>query len=433
MKNLIALAVLLMISAATAFADDQPFDAEIRGSLKMIFPVARRDSQTNVYEICLLSKPPYWELSITSSNRQHEVFASPKQTFEVDLFTNTPNGTLNTAFIRIFPGAQPLEDRLAEHVWLALLSKHNFIGQVLPLHITGLGMGEPSIITKVNGGVDDASPRQMQWNNEFPMGRSGRIEGDFEWLASTNTFDGLNIPTVSQMGIYFSDLNGSRKLASLSELIISDVRPLGREPTQIPKIPGRSAVCDYRLADFSKFGWGGNYIQYNVFGSKGLEEVPSNLNLNTKANEKKILPDIYDESADGSKQISDALVTARKEGKHVLLQFGANWCGWCHLLHTVFKTDKDISEELNRNYLLVMIDVNNGHNTNVDKMYGHPIQFGLPVIVILDGNGKQLTTKNTNELEDGRSYNRGKVMAFLKDWAPEKMTMLPSGGFLQFL
>jgi hypothetical protein len=67
-----------------------------------------------------------------------------------------------------------------------------------------------------------------------------------------------------------------------------------------------------------------------------------------------------------------------------------------------------------------MIDVNNGHNTDIDKRYGHPIRFGLPVIVILDADGKQLTTKDTDELEDGPSYDRGKVMAFLKKWAPEK-------------
>src|SRR5262249_28045802 len=44
-------------------------------------------------------------------------------------------------------------------------------------------------------------------------------------------------------------------------------------------------------------------------------------------------PKIYDESADGSQQINDALTAARKEHEVVLLQFGANWCGWCHKLH----------------------------------------------------------------------------------------------------
>src|SRR5271157_4027090 len=41
-----------------------------------------------------------------------------------------------------------------------------------------------------------------------------------------------------------------------------------------------------------------------------------------------------------------ALDVAAREHKHVLLQFGANWCGWCHKLHTLFDTDKQIGEIL---------------------------------------------------------------------------------------
>ena len=59
---------------------------------------------------------------------------------------------------------------------------------------------------------------------------------------------------------------------------------------------------------------------------------------------------IFDESADGSKQIADALVVAKKDGKHVLLDFGANWCIWCHRLHNLFESDTTIAAELKGNY-----------------------------------------------------------------------------------
>jgi thioredoxin-related protein len=126
---------------------------------------------------------------------------------------------------------------------------------------------------------------------------------------------------------------------------------------------------------------------------------------------------IYDESADGSKQIADALVHAKNDGKHVLIQFGANWCGWCHKLHTLFDTDKSIAEELSNNYVVVMIDVNKGHNKEVDAKYGHPTRLGLPVIVILDSHGTQLTTEDSGRLEEGDHHDPGKVMDFLKKWA----------------
>jgi thiol:disulfide interchange protein len=129
--------------------------------------------------------------------------------------------------------------------------------------------------------------------------------------------------------------------------------------------------------------------------------------------------DIYDESADGSKQIADALMLARKEGKNVLLQFGANWCVWCHRLHGLYESDKEIAGILKNNYVVVMVDVNKDHNQATDLKYRHPISHGLPVIVILDADGKQLTTKDSGELEEGDHHSPVKVTAFLKEWAPK--------------
>lgn len=142
-------------------------------------------------------------------------------------------------------------------------------------------------------------------------------------------------------------------------------------------------------------------------------------NSNSKAS-LQARPNIYDESADGSKQIADALDNATKEHKRILLQFGANWCGWCHKLHHVFETDKSIAEELKSDYVVVMIDVNKGHNNDIDTKYGHPTRFGLPAIVVLDADGKQLITQDTGKLEEGDHHSPVKVMVFLKEWAPKK-------------
>jgi len=131
-------------------------------------------------------------------------------------------------------------------------------------------------------------------------------------------------------------------------------------------------------------------------------------------------PNIYDESLDGFKQIADALAVSQKQNKRILLQFGANWCGWCHLLHKLFVTDPAVSERLKADYVVVLIDVNKEHNQAVIAKYGDPTRFGLPVIVILDSAGKPLTTKNTAELEEGNHHNPAKVLAFLKEWAPKK-------------
>jgi hypothetical protein len=37
---------------------------------------------------------------------------------------------------------------------------------------------------------------------------------------------------------------------------------------------------------------------------------------------------LYDPSLDGMKQINEAIALAKTKGKHVLVQYGGNWCGW---------------------------------------------------------------------------------------------------------
>jgi uncharacterized protein YyaL (SSP411 family) len=122
---------------------------------------------------------------------------------------------------------------------------------------------------------------------------------------------------------------------------------------------------------------------------------------------------------DGTKQIADALAAAKAGNKRVVLQFKANWCGWCTLLHNLFENDKEISAILQKNYVVVLVDVNQYHNDEVNTRYGNPTSHGLPVIVILDADGKQLTTKDTGQLEEGDHHDPQKVFEFLKAWVPE--------------
>ena len=130
-------------------------------------------------------------------------------------------------------------------------------------------------------------------------------------------------------------------------------------------------------------------------------------------------PDIYDESADGAKQIAAALATAKQEHKHVLLQFGANWCIWCHRLHELCASNPEIAAELKAHYVVVLVDVNKGRNKETDEKYGHPIQFGLPALAVLDADGQRLTIQDSGKLEEGDHHSPEKVLAFLKEWAPK--------------
>jgi thiol:disulfide interchange protein len=132
--------------------------------------------------------------------------------------------------------------------------------------------------------------------------------------------------------------------------------------------------------------------------------------------------DIYDTKADATADIAAALAKAGTEHKRVLLVFGANWCIWCHRLHNTFESNAAVAEALGQGFVLVDVDVNTRkgekRNAAVNERYGNPIQHGIPVLVVLDAGGKQLTTKDSGELEEGDGHSPAKILAFLSTWAP---------------
>ncbi len=127
--------------------------------------------------------------------------------------------------------------------------------------------------------------------------------------------------------------------------------------------------------------------------------------------------DIYDESADAREQIKAALAKATKENRRVLIQWGANWCGWCHLLHDLFKSDRKIRRELLYEYDVVLVDIGRW-NKNLDLADGYAADFkknGVPYLTVLDADGKVIANQETGTLEEGPRHDPAKVLAFLQE------------------
>src|SRR5690606_29464174 len=132
--------------------------------------------------------------------------------------------------------------------------------------------------------------------------------------------------------------------------------------------------------------------------------------------------DIYNTRAEAAPAIGEALKIAKRENKHVLLDFGASGCGWCARLHELFTTSAEVSACLRQNFIAVLVDVNTrtgpARNAEVVNYYGDPTKHGLPVLLVLDPSGRVLTTRETGALESGSRHDPAKVMAFLRRWAP---------------
>jgi len=135
---------------------------------------------------------------------------------------------------------------------------------------------------------------------------------------------------------------------------------------------------------------------------------------------------IYDEHADAKKQIAEALARAKKENRRVLIQWGANWCGWCHKLHELCASDADIKRELLYEYDVVLVDIGEGTqriNTDLIEKYGVDMGKGVPYLTVLDADGKLVVNQDTGSLEEGGDHHDpAKVLAFLKQNQAEPLT-----------
>ena len=65
---------------------------------------------------------------------------------------------------------------------------------------------------------------------------------------------------------------------------------------------------------------------------------------------------IYDRTADAKVQVAKAGHRAKHDEKRILLMFGGDWCGWCHELHDVFKTNTEVAQTLSSEDVLVRAD-----------------------------------------------------------------------------
>ena len=128
--------------------------------------------------------------------------------------------------------------------------------------------------------------------------------------------------------------------------------------------------------------------------------------------------DLYPADADAQKEIAEALETAAKSHKRVLLIFGGNWCYDCHVLDEAFHLP-EISPTLNRNYVVAHIDVGE-YNKNLDlaKKYEVPLERGVPAAAVLDSDGKLLFSQKNQEFEKAHALGPEDILAFLNKWKP---------------
>ena len=134
-------------------------------------------------------------------------------------------------------------------------------------------------------------------------------------------------------------------------------------------------------------------------------------------------PTLYHPLANAETEIATAVSKANNENKHVLIQAGGNWCSWCLRFNKMATEDKQIDSVIQANYIVYHLNYSpENYNKPVFAKFGFPQRFGFPVFIILDKKGNRIHTQNSVYLEEGKGYDKTKVMDFLKDWTPKTIS-----------
>jgi len=127
----------------------------------------------------------------------------------------------------------------------------------------------------------------------------------------------------------------------------------------------------------------------------------------------------FDPKRDPDQDLRVAMDIASKAGKRILLDVGGEWCIWCRKLDKFFQDNKDVSEFLHKNYIVVKVNWSK-ENKNEKFLSNYPAVKGYPHLFVLDSKGKLVHSQDTGELESGDHHDYEKVFTFLKKFAPQQ-------------
>jgi thioredoxin 1 len=122
----------------------------------------------------------------------------------------------------------------------------------------------------------------------------------------------------------------------------------------------------------------------------------------------------YNETADAKLNIKQALTQAATAKTPVIVVFGANWCGDCRALDMAMKTGAS-APLLSRDFKIVKVNVGQfDKNVDVAKLYGVPLEKGIPAVVIISTNKAVLYATRAGELADARKMGDNGIYEFFK-------------------
>ncbi|WP_054536369.1 thioredoxin family protein [Herpetosiphon geysericola] len=131
---------------------------------------------------------------------------------------------------------------------------------------------------------------------------------------------------------------------------------------------------------------------------------------------------LFDAERDPFADMRNALETAQREHKNILVELGGDWCIWCHRLDAFIKGHPQLRYLREIHYVSVKVLVGDDEQKNKTFLEHLPGFDGVPHIFIYNSRGQLLCSQDTSVLEEGESYHFGRVREFLSRWSEPRLT-----------
>ncbi|AVT97885.1 thioredoxin family protein [Xanthomonas oryzae] len=125
----------------------------------------------------------------------------------------------------------------------------------------------------------------------------------------------------------------------------------------------------------------------------------------------------YDPSRDPAADLETAKVEAKRGGKRIVINVGNAACEPCKALDELMGGDAELRSFRDAHFVVVKVN-RDAANENAAFLSAFAQLNNSPSLLVLDNDGKLLTTQSGPELRKGEGFDRKKLFDFLKQWAP---------------
>jgi len=127
-------------------------------------------------------------------------------------------------------------------------------------------------------------------------------------------------------------------------------------------------------------------------------------------------PVIFESSRNFEYVLIDALHKSRQCKKHVLVEFGGDWCVWCLRMHKVLSSGK-LKSFISENFIHIRCPVSENGSFTYPPERGKPNVDSVPHFIVLDENGQIICSQDTPKFEFLWFYKKGALYEFFEKCA----------------